>query len=39
MHLVEIIDETTSAFRILKLKPANKEQQLDYPKVNVGFVA
>lgn len=30
---------TTSPLKILKLKPTDKEQQLDYKKVDVGFVA
>ena len=28
-----------SPLKILKLKPTDKEQQLDYKKVEVGFVA
>ena len=35
----ELVTEATSPLKILKLKPTDKEQQLDYQKVDVGFVA
>ena len=35
----ELVIEATSPLKILKLKPTDKEQQLDYQKVDVGFVA
>lgn len=35
----ELVGEATSALKILKLKPTDKEQQVDYQKVDVGFVA
>ena len=31
--------EATSPLKILKLNPTDKEQHLDYQKVDVGFVA
>ena len=35
----ELMAEATSVLKILKIKPTDKEQQLDYLKVDVGFVA
>ena len=35
----ELVNEATSPLKILKLTPTDKEQQLDYQKVDVGFVA
>lgn len=35
----ELVTEATSPLKILRLKPTDKEQQLDYQKVDVGFVA
>ena len=31
--------EATSILKVLKIKPTDKEQQVDYLKVDVGFVA
>ena len=35
----ELVTEATFPLKILRLKPSDKEQQLDYQKVDVGFVA
>ena len=35
----ELVTEATSPLKIVKLKPTDKEQHLDYQKVDVGFVA
>ena len=35
----EHVTEATFLLKILRLKPSDKEQQLDYQKVDVGFVA
>ena len=35
----ELMTEATSPLKILKLNPTDKEQHLDYQKVDVGFVA
>ena len=35
----ELMTEATFPLKILRLKPSDKEQQLDYQKVDVGFVA
>jgi len=35
----EVMAEATSVLKVLKIKPSDKEQQVDYLKVDVGFVA
>ena len=35
----ELMAEATSVLKILNMKPTDKEQQVDYHKVDVGFVA
>ena len=35
----EVMAEATSILKVLKIKPTDKEQQVDYLKVDVGFVA
>ena len=35
----ELVAEATSVLKLLKLKPTDKEQQVDYLNVDVGFVA
>lgn len=35
----QLVAEATSVLKILKLKPTDKERQVDYLKVDVGFVA
>ena len=35
----EVMAEATSVLKVLKIKPTDKEQQVDYLKVDVGFVA
>ena len=35
----ELMAKATSVLKVLKIKPTDKEQQVDYLKVDVGFVA